>query len=542
MTTLGEYLIKLLESYDVDRVFGIPGVHTVELYRGLAASKIIHHTPRHEQGAGFMADGYARVSGKPGVCLIITGPGLTNIATAMAQAYADSIPMLVISGVNRLKDQGHGNGHLHELPNQTAFMEQVSAFSYSITDPADLPQAMARAFAIFNSGRPRPVHIEIPIDLMSASAEYLPCPQAFPSIASPQASSKAIEYASSLCTSATNPVLIIGGGFKGEPAVVEALAKAIDSPVIMTVNARGLLSSNHSLAIPASPSLGAVRDLIEESDVVLAIGTELGPTDFDMYYDNNFKIPGTLIRVDIDATQLHRNAQADLAIVGDAGLTMQELLKSISASKKVGSQNIEQQKSGAQRAAKTNDKARSELTPEINSQIDFLHQINTALPGAIIVGDSTQPIYAGNLYFSPDQPKGWMNSATGFGTLGYALPASIGAKLATPERPVICLTGDGGLQFTLGELGAAMDAKTPVIILVWNNDGYREIKSYMEDNKIKPEGVDLTTPDFPAIARAYGLHAEHLQSANDLPNALERAVSTGKPVLIQIEEQLYNLN
>ncbi|MEH6633396.1 MAG: 5-guanidino-2-oxopentanoate decarboxylase [Halopseudomonas aestusnigri] len=534
MITLGEYLIKLLETYDVDRVFGIPGVHTVELYRGLADSKIIHHTPRHEQGAGFMADGYARVSGKPGVCFVITGPGLTNIATAMAQAYGDSIPMLVISGVNRLKDQGHGNGHLHELPNQTAFAEQVTAFSYSVSDPSDLPQAMARAFSVFNSSRPRPVHIEIPIDLMSANADHLPLLQELPSMTSPEASSEAITQAVNLCTNAKNPLLIIGGGFKGNASDLCALAETLDSPVVMTVNARGQLPLGHSLAVPASPSLGAVRKLIEQSDVVLALGTELGPTDFDMYYDCNFKVPGTLIRVDIDATQLHRNAQADLAIVGDAGLTMQALLRSLPSAK-----TLLDPTNGSLRAAKTNDKARSELTSEMNGQIDFLCQINDTLPGAIIVGDSTQAVYAGNLYYSPDQPKGWMNSATGFGTLGYGLPAAIGAKLASPERPVICLTGDGGIQFTLGELGAAMDAQTPIIVLVWNNDGYQEIKTYMEDNKIKPEGVDLTTPDFPAIARAYGLHAEHLRSAKDLPNALERAVSTGKPALIQIEEQLY---
>ncbi|WP_419904501.1 5-guanidino-2-oxopentanoate decarboxylase [Kiloniella sp.] len=538
MITLGEYLIKLLESYDVERVFGIPGVHTVELYRGLADSnKIIHHTPRHEQGAGFMADGYARLSGKPGVCFIITGPGLTNIATAMAQAYADSIPMLVISGVNRLKDQGHCNGHLHELPNQTAFAEQVSAFSYSVTDPSDLPQAMARAFSVFNTSRPRPVHIEIPIDLMSAPADHLPLPKVQPSINRPQASSAAITQAIDLCTNATNPLIIIGGGFNGDTSDLCTFAEIIDSPVVMTVNARGQLPSDHPLAIPVSPSLGAVRDLIQQSDLVLTLGTELGPTDFDMYYDGNFRVPGTLIRVDIDPTQLHRNAQADLAIVGDARLTLQALLSSLSRAK-----TLPPSTKGSQRTARTNDKARSELTPEMNTQIDFLRQINDTLPGAIIVGDSTQAVYAGNLYYSPDQPKGWMNSATGFGTLGYGLPAAIGAKLASPERPVVCLTGDGGIQFTLGELGAAMDAMTPIIILVWNNDGYREIKSYMEDNKIKPEGVDLTTPDFPTIAQAYGLHAEHLKTADDLPNALGRAVSSGKPALIQIEEQLYKLS
>ncbi len=176
MKTLGVYLTELLAAYGVDTVFGIPGVHTVELYRGLADSPIRHITARHEQSLGFMADGYARVSGKPGVCLVISGPGLTNTLTAMGQAYADSVPMLVISGVNALGKQGSGNGYLHELPDQQALASQVCAFSHSLTRAEELPQVVARAFAVFDGARPRPVHIEIPLDLMSAPADHLPLP------------------------------------------------------------------------------------------------------------------------------------------------------------------------------------------------------------------------------------------------------------------------------------------------------------------------------------------------------------------------------
>ena len=171
MTTLGEALIDLLEAHGVDTVFGIPGVHTVELYRGLAGSKIRHVTPRHEQGAGFMADGYARASGKPGVAFVITGPGLTNTLTAMGQARADSVPMLVISGVNATATLGKGFGHLHELPDQRGMMEKVALSSRRITKAEELPGALADAFALFASARPGPVHIEIPIDVMTMSAE-----------------------------------------------------------------------------------------------------------------------------------------------------------------------------------------------------------------------------------------------------------------------------------------------------------------------------------------------------------------------------------
>ena len=173
MTTVGEALIALLEAHGVDTVFGIPGVHTIELYRGLARSTIRHVTPRHEQGAAFMADGYARVSGKPGVVLVITGPGLTNAITAMAQARADSVPMLVISGVNVTTTLGKGLGYLHELPDQRGMLATVALSSQRIADPAELPAALARAFAIFGASRPGPVHIEIPLDVMSHEAGEL---------------------------------------------------------------------------------------------------------------------------------------------------------------------------------------------------------------------------------------------------------------------------------------------------------------------------------------------------------------------------------
>ncbi|HMC47237.1 MAG TPA: thiamine pyrophosphate-binding protein, partial [Caballeronia sp.] len=168
--TCGEVLVRLLEHYGVELVFGIPGVHTVELYRGLATSTLRHVTPRHEQGAGFMADGYARVTGKPGVCFIITGPGMTNIATAMAQAYADSIPMLVISSVNNTRQLGGGTGRLHELPSQRDVFAGLTAFSHTLLDADELPQVLARAFAVFATARPRPVHIEIPLDVIVAPA------------------------------------------------------------------------------------------------------------------------------------------------------------------------------------------------------------------------------------------------------------------------------------------------------------------------------------------------------------------------------------
>lgn len=174
--TCGELLVQWLEYYGVETVFGIPGVHTVELYRGLPNTKIRHVTPRHEQGAGFMADGYYRASGKVGVCFIITGPGMTNIMTAMAQALADSIPMLVISSVNKVADTGSGEGHLHELHDQQGMVSKVALTSKTIWQPESLPKVIAEAFALFKGARPGPVHIQLPIDVITADASHVAKP------------------------------------------------------------------------------------------------------------------------------------------------------------------------------------------------------------------------------------------------------------------------------------------------------------------------------------------------------------------------------
>ena len=272
MRTVGMYLAELLEAYGVEVIFGIPGVHTVELYRGLPNTKIRHVTPRHEQGAGFMADGYARVSGRPGVCFIITGPGMTNIATAMAQAYADSVPMLVISAVNALGQIGSGEGWLHELQDQRQLVRQVSAFSHTIMTPAELPKVVARAFASFAGARPRPVHIELPLDIITAPADKLPPIRAIVPPSPPAPSATALEKAANWLNNCSAPVLLLGGGAQDAGPFVRALAERLDAPTVMSVNGRGLLPPGHPLAVPCSPSMPPTMRLIESADVILAIG------------------------------------------------------------------------------------------------------------------------------------------------------------------------------------------------------------------------------------------------------------------------------
>lgn len=521
MPTVGEALISLLEAHGVDTVFGIPGVHTVELYRGLADSKIRHVTPRHEQGAAFMADGYARASGRPGVAFVITGPGLTNAITAMAQARADSSPVLVISGVNQRPVLGKGLGYLHELPDQRALIGTFALSSERVEDPADLQPAMERAFALLTAGRPGPVHIEIPLDVMALPAAELR-PEA-PLPAKPVAEAAALEKAAAMLSAARRPLVLAGGGARHAAEAVQTLAEKLDAPVVTTANARGLLHA-HPLGVHASPSLRSVRRLMADADVVLAIGTEFGPTDYDMYGDGGFVVPPTLIRIDIDQAQLDRRA-ATLAIRADSAAALAALSELVEARRG---------NDGAARAEATRKAAWEDLEGYMHDQVAAVEMIRDALPGALIVGDSTQPVYAANLWYDHDRPGGWFNAATGYGALGFGAPAAIGAALAVPDAPVVCLTGDGGLQFTLSELGSALDADAPVIFVVWNNRGYREIETSMRDAGVEPVGVSPAPPDFVAVANAYGLPAERIEGTADLPAALKRARAHGKPALIEI--------
>lgn len=523
--TVGEALIDILEANGVDVVFGIPGVHTVELYRGLAASRIRHVTPRHEQGAGFMADGYARVSRKPGVCLVITGPGLTNTITAMAQAQQDSIPMLVISGVNARNTLGQGRGMLHELPDQRAMIATFALMSQTLLDPNDLPLVMERAFSILGSGRPGPVHIEIPTDVMSAQIDLGPIH--VPAPAGPRGDLASILDLAERCRKARRPVIVCGGGSISAAPAIELLAERLDAPIVTTVNARGMFYG-HPLSVPVSPSLGGIREMISEADLVIALGTQMGQTDYDMYADGAFPALTTLVRVDIDPLQLARGPAAALSIHSTVYNAVEDVLGMLDSEKA--------QSGGAARAAEIGSAARAALGPKINREVEILETVRATLPRCIIVGDSTQAVYAGNLCYEPDRIHGWFNSATGYGALGYAPPAAVGASIAEPETPVICLVGDGGFQFSLAEIGSARDVGARIVFLVWNNDGYREIHDYMVSQGIEPEGVTPSAPDFTMVARAYGLEAVRLDDIAELPDALRAAASVGGPSLIEIHE------
>lgn len=526
MTTCAQSLVQLLEGYGVDTVFGIPGVHTVELYRGLHGSRLRHVSPRHEQGAGFMADGYARASGKPAVCFIITGPGMTNILTAMGQAYADSVPMLVISTTNRREQLRMGHGHLHELPDQRAMVSGVCAFSHTLQSPAELPELLARAFAIFNCARPRPVHIEIPLDVLDMPAPALDClPRSLPQ--APMPAPAALNAAAKLLSAAKRPLILAGGGASRTSSLLQQLAEQLQAPVALTINARGLLPCGHPLLLDGVQSSEHGRALFDEADVILAVGTELGETDYDFFGHGAVQFKAPLIRLDIDPLQVMGLQRAEVALLGDAAEGLRALLAQTSQAIPRGSWAVES-------VARVNQAERSSWSAKQQSMQDLLDLLRDSLQDPIIVGDSTQPVYQGSFGYQAQQANSWFNASTGYGTLGYGLPAAIGAKLAYPQRPVVALVGDGGLQFSSAELIAAREAGVGVILLLWNNHCYAEIRDYMVAREIPPLGVDILPPDFQAMARSF--HVAHYapNSADSLRALLSDLLGTNEPVLIEL--------
>lgn len=524
----GVALAHLLDAHGVRHVFGIPGVHNVEFYRGLWDTKIRHISPRHEQGAGFMADGYARATGRPGVAMVITGPGLTNIATAMGQAYGDSIPMLVISSVNQRHELGLGKGFLHEMPNQRNLSAGLTAFSHTLLRPDELPEVLRAAFAVFHSSRPRPVHIEIPIDIGTTKQEWAIGKVSAPP-SKPGGDPAALDRLAKKLGAAKRVVIACGGGASDAAAAIQTLAERLEAPVVMTTNARGIVPPDHPLCSEFAVAKDGGRALVDEADYVLAIGSEFGETDYEFYATGPFNPKPPMARIDIDPRQIAIGPPCDEAIVADSGLAVEGLLARLSGD--MGKHDAAWAKSTV---AKMSEIARTMREPEDPFYDAFLDTIRNTLGDPIVVGDSTKIAYRATLTYRGSSPRSFFGAGTGFGTLGYALPAGIGAKIAKPDRAVVVVSGDGGIQFTLPELMSAKEAKAGVIVIVWNNNGYREIKDWMVSKEIKPVAVDIGPPDFGKTAEAAGIGFARPKTLVELGKVLAKhGAKSDTPLLIE---------
>ena len=530
--TCGQAIAALLEDYGVDTVFGIPGVHTLELYRGLAASGIRHVLVRHEQGAGFMADGFARASGRPGVCILITGPGVTNAATPMGQAYSDSVPMLVISSVNATGDLGRGHGMLHEITDQRAASAPLTAFSGTAHTAADIPELVGHAFGIFAGRRPRPVHIEVPLDVLMAPAAGDWSVRAAGAPPAPDA--EGVAAAVRLLAGAERPAIVAGGGARSAGPSVRRIAEALGATVMTTVAGKGIVPDSHPLSFGSCMTTSAGREALADADAVLAIGTELSATD---HYVDRLPLPDALIRVDIDAGRTgDPRYPAAVAIHADAAATAAALAAALE------DMALDRQHDAAEARVAT---LRRNLAGR-NHPLHLRHKkvldvLRAALPeDGVVASDMTQIAYTGLNTFPTERPDTWFHPS-GYGTLGYALPAAIGAKLALPDRAVVALAGDAGFLFTVQELATAAELGLPVAVLLWNNDALGQIRDDMVADGIPEIGVVPRNPDFQTIGRAFGCHTARPDGLDELGAALGEAFGADGPTLIEMRHDVPEL-
>ncbi|MGH6930368.1 MAG: thiamine pyrophosphate-dependent enzyme, partial [Dongiaceae bacterium] len=311
-------------------------------------------------------------------------------------------------------------------------------------------------------------------------------------------------------------------------ASARAVVETLGALAVTTINGKGILPPDHPLSLGSTLPQPPVLDELTHADVVLAVGTELGETD-TLLFDSRLRLGGKVIRVDIDPEQLTRNVLAEVAILSDSDLALRSLAGELQ-------QHKADVPTAQARAQSLRVKLQDLLTGPQRAHQRFMSALQEALPGVVVAGDSTQPVYSANLFYQAERSRSYFNSSTGYGTLGYALPAALGAKLAQRDRPVVALIGDGGLQFTIGELATAVELSLPLTILVWNNRGYGEIKKYMAERGIPQIGVDIYTPDFLAIARSFGCQAIRAESLAHLQDQLRQAQRAPGPTLIEIDE------
>jgi thiamine pyrophosphate-dependent acetolactate synthase large subunit-like protein len=519
----GAAVVETLAAHGVDVVFGIPGTHNLEMYRYFPGNGIRTVTPRHEQGAGYAAEAYARVTGRPGVVVTTTGPGLTNAMTAAATAYAESQPMLVLSSGLPTGTEGRDLGQLHDAKNTSGAMDQLVRWSRRVRSADEATEAVTAAFGSFTGRRPRPVHVEIPIDVLEQT--WSGEPRLCPKVAAPYADPDAVRRAAELLAIAGKPLIIAGGGAVDAQAELTALAEALGAPVATTVNGKGAVDEGHPLSVGASIRLRALQKAAAESDALLIVGTELGDSDL---WEGQIR-GRVVIRCDIDAAQLDKNCPADHALLGDAATTVGALLAELPVARAAAD-------TGPERAAALRAACQDEAMKDAGPYAQINAAVRAALPSdAILTGDSSQVTYFGSVHFFDVPGPRQFCYTPGYATLGYGLPAGLGASIGRPGVPVAVLLGDGALMFSVQELITLVEQQLSVPVVVVDNGGYREIRNQQVARGIAPIGVELRTPDLAALAVAMGANGFRTTSTADLPELIAGALDAGGPTLIHLD-------
>jgi thiamine pyrophosphate-dependent acetolactate synthase large subunit-like protein len=518
----GAAVVETLAANGVDTVFGIPGTHNLELYRHLRAAGISPVTPRHEQGAGYAAEAYARVSGRPGVVVTTSGPGLTNAMTAAATAYAESQPMILLSPGVPTGTEGRDLGLLHETKDSRAAMDHLVRWSRRVRSADEAAEAVTEAFASFRGTRPRPVHVEIPLDVLEQ--DWTGTARTAPRTAAPAPEERAAIRAAQALATAQRPLIIAGGGCVDASTELAALAEAVGAPVATTVNGKGALAEGHPLAVGAAVRLRSLQAAAAESDALVVVGSELG--DSDLWAGRI--TGGTVIRVDIEAGQLQKNCRADITLLADAAEALWAVLTALPTDRP--------QVTGLDRAARLRAECRAEARRDAGGYETINAAVRAALPDTgVLTGDSSQVTYSGSVHFFDVPGPRQFCYTPGYATLGYGLPAGIGASLGRPGAPVATLLGDGAFMFSVQELATAVELRLPLPIVVVDNGGYREIREQEESRGIPPVGVDLQVPDLALLATAMGAHGVPTKDPAALTGLVQDALGADRPTVIHLD-------
>ena len=521
--TGGDALAWALESIGLDTLYAVPGGqldHFFDAIQRMGPNRIRLLRPRHEQAAAYMAFGHARSTGTVGAYCVVPGPGVLNTLAALSTAWATSSPVLCISGQVPTHAIGSGAGYLHEIPDQLGILARLTRFAERIESPQSTGACIHKAMAAMLSGRPRPVSVEMPMDVMSESSVVSDIGQFVrPVVKAPDAGQ--IEEAAKRLASARRPLIYVGSGALDASQEITQLSALLGAPVGAFRSGRGVLDSRN----PLSLVFPAARRAWAEADVVLAIGTRLKYPQMYWGLDESLKV----IRVDLDPEEFDRHQSPEIAIEADARLTTLALAEALTR------HEMQINRNWTARISDIRQGVEGEISQHLSVQLPWLSAIRQAVPEeGILVDEITQMGYC-SWYAYPVYGPRSLVTAGYQGTLGYGFATALGVAVANPDRPVVSINGDGGYLYTANEWATAMEYGIPLVAVVFNDNRYanvyRQQKEWFDERFI---AADLVNPDFVAHARSFGVLAERATTPNELQKLIREAIERREPRLIEV--------
>jgi len=524
--TGGQAVVKALEAEGAKVAYGVLGSHLMPTYDALYDSPIKLITPRNEDSAGHMADAYTRVCNEPGVVLTTVGPGACGVACAMGEAYNESWPMLHISTQILSEYMGKEKGIYHDGPNQKQMFVPVSSWQHTIESVGEIPEAINEAYRRMRTGRPRPVFLEIPSDVLLKEDEAKILPPA--NTAPPALNDKQIKDTVALLKNAKRPILWFGGGTVKARAMpeVKALAELLQAPVFCTNGSKGVLADDHPLALGNLLSISDTlqNEVLAKGDVVFAVGTRFSQRATKQW---TVPMPETIIHADIDANEFGKNYQPTVKVEGDARAILQAVLTAL---EKDGYQ------AETDRCAETQDfkkRAIDEMKKKQPEVFELLRETRAMLPRDAIV--AAQSIMGHWTRFGLEcyQPGSFLFANT-FGSMGFAFHAAVGAKAAFPDRKVVAFCGDGGFMFGCGELATLQQYNLAMPVVIFNNGGYSIIRQRQDAKYGRNIGTVLSNPDYPKLAEAFGFKGVRVNDISEVAPRIKEALDDDVSWIIEV--------